>query len=132
MTKKRLRMYKHIKKEYYQIQQQIVELENALYSPRVQHLTGMPSAHGPSDATENMIDEHKKLIDRYRCIQAELAAEQLAIEEAIQVLGPVARMLIRAHYIDGMSWPDVADFIGYSERQTHRLHGAALIELGKE
>ena len=70
-----------------------------------------------------------ELQDRYKAKLAELAAEQLAIEQAIEPLDTVYRMLLRYRYIDGLKWDDVCDKMNYSWRQTHYLHGRALQQL---
>ena len=36
---------------------------------------------------------------------------------------------MRCRYIDGLSWDDVAEKIGYCWAQTHRLHAQALRKL---
>jgi DNA-directed RNA polymerase specialized sigma subunit len=130
MTKERLRNYQTIKREREQLRQQLEEIEAALYYPKVQQLTGMP--HGGTkegNPQEELIIHHIELQDRYRAKLEELAAEQLAIEEAIESLDPTARMLLRYRYIDGLKWEEVCYRLNYSWRQTHRLHGEALQKL---
>lgn len=53
----------------------------------------------------------------------------LEIEKAIDSLNAIERELIRARYVDGMEWEDVASHIGYSWQQTHRIHAKALEKL---
>ena len=132
MTKERLRNYLDLKREQAQLQQQLETIEAALYSPKTQRLTGMPSAPSHGNAVENMADKHLELQDRYRAKLAELAAEQLAIEQAIETLEPTDRMLLRYRYIEGLPWEEVCVRMSYSWRQTHRLHSKALEALRKQ
>lgn len=129
MTKERLRQYRDIKKELNQIKQKVEALEAALYSPKAQKLTGTPASTAGSDHREALIDRHTELLNHYREKAAELAGEQLAVETAIDSLEPVARMLFRYRYIDGLSWKKIGTKLNYSERQVHNLHGNALEKL---
>lgn len=136
MTKERLRNYQRIKDELVQIHRQVEEIEAALLHPKVQKLTGMPSAPSHGNATENMIAKHLELLEWYKYKEAELASEQLAIEQAIEDLEQRERMLLRYRYIDGLTWEQVCIAMGYEWAQTHRIHGKALEQLremeGKE
>lgn len=70
--------------------------------------------------------ELAELLGRYEALLSDLAAEQLAIEKAIENLEPTARMLMRYRYIDGRKWEEICLLMSYSWRQVHRLHAAAL------
>ncbi len=132
MTKERLRKYQSIKKEREQLRQQLEEIETALYYPKVQRLTGMPSHHVEGNPQEDLVLHHLELQERYRAKMEDLAAEQLAIETAIESLDPTARMLLRYRYIDGLKWEEVCVRMGYSWTQTHEHHGRALQKLKEE
>lgn len=130
MTKERLRNYQNIKKEREQLRHHLEELETALYYPKVQQLTGMPSNHvNGVNPQEELAIRHIELQDKYNAKLAELYDEQLAIEQAIESLDGVKRQLLRYRYIDDLPWEEVCVRLNYSWRQTHRLHGAALLEL---
>lgn len=132
MTKERLRAYAEIKKEREQLRQQLEEVEAALYYPKIQRLTDMPAAPQGGNHQEDLAIHHIELQERYRAKMEELAAEQLAIEQAIESLEPTARMLMRYRYIDGLKWEEVAVRMNYSWTQTHDIHGKALKQLNKE
>ena len=130
MTKERLRNYQTIKREREQLRHHLEELETALYYPKVQQLTGMPSNHvNGTNPQEDLAVRHIELQERYSAKLAELYDEQLAIEQAIETLDGVKRQLLRYRYIDGLTWEEVCIRMNYSWRQTHRLHGEALLEL---
>ena len=134
MTKERLRQYRSIKREREQLLQQLEEVEAALYSPKIQKLTGMPSGGSKPDGNpqENLIAHHLELQERYRAKVDELAAEQLAIEQAIETLDGTLRTLMRFYYIDGLKWEEVCVKMNYSWRQIHNLHRKALNQLREE
>lgn len=132
MTKERLKAYAAIKAEQAQIRGLLEEVESRLYSAKVQQLTGMPAAAstGGGSAQERLADSTMQLRDRYRAKLAELDAEQLAIEDAIEGLRSAKmRQLLRCKYIEGMTWEQVCVAISYSWAQTHRLHSQALQQL---
>lgn len=133
MTKERLRKYRDQQRELSRVRQKIETLEAALFAPKAQRLTGMPA--GPSksrNSTEDLADLHVELLDHYNALAAELAAEQLAIEQAIASLESVERDLMRCHYIDGLKWDEVCRCINYGWTQTHRIHARALQKLKEE
>lgn len=130
MTKERLRKYQSIKKEREQLRQKIEEVEAALYYPKIQQLTGMPgSGQKEGNPQEALAIHHIELQEKYNAKQEELAAEQLAIEEAIDSLDPNRRMLLRYRYIDGLKWEEICVRLNYSWTQTHYHHGEALKQL---
>ena len=60
---------------------------------------------------------------------ASLKARLKRIEDVIEELEPTERRLMRARYIEGLEWHQVAVRISYSWQQTHRIHARALIKL---
>lgn len=129
MTKETLQKYQHIKRERDQIRLRLDELEARLGSMGGSNLDGMPRSSVPGDPTGRAATQHLALVEHYEAKLAELDALQLEIEQAIERLEPVERQLLRCRYIDGMSWEAVCVAMGYSWRQTHRLHSAALQKL---
>lgn len=129
MTKERLRNYQNIKKEREQLRQKLEEIEAALYYPKIQNLTGMPFHHSEGNPQEDLAIHHIELQEKYNAKLEELAAEQLAIETAIESLDAHKRMLLRYRYIDGLKWEEVCVRMNYSWTQTHYHHGEALRQL---
>lgn len=129
MTKEQLQSYRHIKKEAEQIKRELAELEANLCSVGGSGLDGMPRSSGPGDPTGRAALQLLTLKERYHDKLAELTAMQLQIEQAIDSLAPVERKLLRHRYIEGLGWEAVCVAMGYSWRQTHRLHSAALNKL---
>lgn len=132
MTKEQLQQYKAIKAELRQIESRLDELEAPLYSAGATPITGMPmppSRAGTESRQERLADQTMELREYYNDKQKELAEKQLAIERAIDALKPMQRMVLRLRYIEGLSWDEVCTCMGYSWRQTHRIHAEALARL---
>ena len=129
MTKERLRAYQKNKQEQEQLRQQLEEIEAALYYPKIQRITDMPSAPVTGNPQEDLAIRHIELQERYRAKLEELAGEQLAIEKAIETLDQTQRLLMRYRYLEGLKWEEVCIKIGYSWTQTHEHHGRALQKL---
>ena len=126
MTKDRLRNYQIIKQEREQLRQQLEEIEAALYFPKVQRLTDMPTAPSHGNAQEDLAIRHIELQELYMAKLEELAAEQLAIEDAIASLDQQHRLIMRYRYIYGLKWEDICVKMGYSWTQIHEHHSRAL------
>ena len=129
MTKERLRNYATLREEREQLRRQLEELEATLYYPKIQRLTGMPSAPSKENPLELMVARHVELQERYEAKIAEMTTEMLSIEEAIEGLDPTSRMLLRYRYLDGLKWEEVCVRMNYSWMQTHRIHANALNQL---
>ena len=129
MTKERLRNYAILKEERNQLRRQLEELEAALYYPKIQRLNGMPSAPSKENALELMVARHAELQEKYEAKIAEMNAEMLFVETAIETLEPTARMLLRYRYLECLKWEEVCVKMNYSWMQTHRIHANALNQL---
>lgn len=133
MTKEQLKTYTDIKKERDHLVQKIDRLEWEMYGPRSQRLDGMPrGGSGENYVTEEQIDQKAELLRLLREKSRELAEALGVIERAIEKLEPRERHLVRLHYIDGLTWEQVAVEMGYGWRQVHRIHGDALAKLKEE
>lgn len=133
MTKEQLKTYIDIKKERDHLVQKIDRLEWEMYGPRSQRLDGVPrGGSGENYVTEEQIDQKAELLRLFKAKAIELAEAEGAIERAITKLEPRERHLIRLHYIDGLTWEQVAVEMDYSWRQVHRIHGDALAKLKEE
>jgi len=133
MTKERLKAYKEMKKERDDLEQRVEALNAQLYGMRAQRLDGMPrGGSGENSVTEELIDTKAKLLEVLNEKKAALDAELIEIESAIKKLKPRERLLVRLHYIDGLTWEQVAVDMTYSWSQVHRIHAKALQKLKEE
>ena len=78
---------------------------------------------------ELMVAQHLHLQKNYREKVEELATELMAIEAAIEMLKPTARMVLRYRCLDGLKWEEVCVKMNYSWMQIHRIHSQALQQL---
>jgi DNA-directed RNA polymerase specialized sigma subunit len=129
--KKKLNSYNGIRWECKQIVEQIEQLRTTMESPRIQALDGMPRGSGGGDAMASLVAELTRLEEKYRDKLHRLNAALEEVEDMIEHenLDTVERRLLRCRYIEGKVWEEVCVELGYSWRQTHRIHGAALDKL---
>lgn len=126
MTKEELLRYRAIDLERKQLEREIRRLEALMTAPTTSSLDGLPKAPGVADPVGQATVKKDTLIKRYRAKVQQLEAEQARIEAAIEALEPMERVLMRHRYIEGMTWEEVCVAIGYSWRQTHRIHAEVL------
>lgn len=124
-----LRAYKTLKKEEKTIREEIAALEVAAISASANIGDGMPHSHEPKGleeyaAKKDTLERKLKAI-LWRCIN-----QQILIEISINNLeNATERILLRQRYLLLKGWDEIADFTGYSRRQTLYIHGAALEHL---
>lgn len=102
-------------------------------TPSAPPLTGTPCGKGVSG------DPTSVAAQKILALEAELVAEIVAIEEEARTaeallcgLPDQQAAVLRARYIDGLSWKRVAKTLHYSTRHCGRIHDAALKRLEKE
>ena len=72
------------------------------------------------DALERKLSAHvRRYLQARNCLEEDILRMDSATEAAV----------IRLYYIAGKTWHDVAEAIGYEERQTFRIHGMALLHI---
>lgn len=81
---------------------------------------------GPLPSDENMINRIDKVIEEEKKLEnlydfmSDLSKEIDKIEDVVE------RALLRYRYFLGLTWEEIADKMGYSLRQVHRIHKSAL------
>lgn len=128
ITKNSLRDFQRLKQEAKQLQEQLQQSDLALISLKSPVLSGMPSA-GKRTQLEDKIERVEQLRHKYAEAAQRVAMRQLEIEEAIESLEVLERVLIRYKYIDGYSWVKIAAEMNYSEPMLYIIHGHALNKL---
>ena len=127
MTKEQLKEYRSIKLERDRLAKMLEELEAVIYGPSTSRLNAEPGGgHSHSSPVETAAIKHAELLERYQQKVLELSRALVEIEEAIEVLEPRERTLIRLHYAEGLTWEEVCVAMSYSWRQVHRIHAKAL------
>ena len=135
MTKADLKAYKALRTERDRLAELIESLEAALYGPKIPTLDGMPRS-GSLEASrlEYLAQKHIRLQQLYKEKVTELDRRMIEIEASIEQLDPTERTLIRLHYIQGLTWEEVAMKMNYSWRHVHRIHSQIIqkIQDGKQ
>ena len=129
--KKRLSAYLDAVKERKQVEERLETINARMASLGSQRLDGMPRGGSKGDNKPDLIDAKDRLVERYMALCTELMRTQLEIEEAIDALSGVERMVMRHRYIEGLTWEQVCVAMGYAWRQTHRIHARALDKLAE-
>lgn len=129
MTKAELQTYRWIKAEAHQLAAKIEVLRVQATSAGTMNLSGMPPTGGQQDPVADAVARIDELREKYAALLKELVRRQEAIEAAIACLDGTERLLMRARYIDGMTWEHVAEYIAYSRPQAYVIHRRALRKL---
>ena len=129
MTKEQLQRYQAINLEREQIKKELERVASLLTSTGVPSLDGRQRASGHGDPVADRVVRKQTLLERYAAKLEQLETAQTEIEDAIEALEPIERVLLRHRYIEGMTWEEVCVAVGYSWRQTHRIHAQALKKL---
>jgi DNA-directed RNA polymerase specialized sigma24 family protein len=125
-AKEFLRRARDVDRRVDEAQERAERLRAKLESGRMSGLTGMPRSGG-ADWTETA----DKLIELERVVNArtrELVRWKLAAIDAIRsVEEPRLSEVLELYYIDGLTWEQVAQRMGITERWALILHGRALL-----
>lgn len=127
--KERLHSYIARNREREQLEQELQTLESSMTSPRIQAMDGMPRGSGGGDPIAGLMVKFIELQEQYKYKLQQLVEAQTEVEELIKDLEPTERTLLRFRYIEGLVWEEVCVRMGYSWRQTHRLHSKTLDKL---
>lgn len=108
--------------------ERVERLRARLEAGRMSSVTGMPRGGGAdwTDTADRLIELEQAVNRRIREM---CALKREAMEAIDRVEDARLREVLELYYIDGFTWEQVAERMGYSERQTLRLHGAALLRV---
>lgn len=108
-----------------QATERVERIRSRLESGRMSNITGMPRG-GASDWT----DTANALIELERRVNARVRdmcrLKRLAMDAIDQVEEARLREVLELYYLDGFTWEQVAERMGYSRRNVTTLHGVAL------
>jgi len=129
MTKAKLSQYLVLRAEQEQLEAEIEAFYEAYIKSPAGTMSDMPKSGTLSDPTamfaEQAVKLHTKLLVKKYYVMEALEA----VEDAIDTLETVERLIMREYYINGLKWEQVCDKIGYSWAQTHRIHKNAIKKL---
>ena len=127
MTKDDLKEYTSIKKELKQIQFKLKELEERKTSIKSMIISDMnvQTSHN-NNSIEDLLIKIEECIEEYNKKEIKLYNKQLEIENCINNLEPIERIIMRLRYIEGKTFEQIAVDLNYSWRHTIRIHGKIL------
>lgn len=127
-AKEFLRKAREVDRYVDEAMERVERLRAKLETGRISQLTGMPRG-GSSDWTvtaDRLIELEQKVNARTR----ELVRWKLAAIDAINAVEEMRlREVLELYYVDGFTWEQVAERMGYEQRQVYRLHGMALLRI---
>lgn len=124
---KRLQSYKKLKAEHDGIVAQINELAEDRAQLRSPRLDGMPHGGSTSDPTAAAAERLIELTARYKASASDLCQRMCEIENAISIVpDSLQREMLRAHYLRGQSWDNIAKEKAYSVSQCKQLAGKGI------
>ena len=132
-SKEFLRRARSVDRRIDEALERVERLRARLESGRMSSITGMPRGGG-ADWTETA----DKLIELEQAVNARVremcAVKRQAMEAIDRVEEARLREVLELYYIDGFTWEQVAERMGYEVRQIYRFHGMALlrVEVPKE
>lgn len=129
MTKYELMQYRRILKNIEKLEEKLLEINTQLQRITTCYTLVSVSRTGGRDVMGELIvkkieveeEINRKLQESYRKLNE--------IEKAIEKLDEREKLLMRLRYIQGKSWAEICDEMGYSWRQIHRIHKEALDKL---
>ena len=121
-----MREIKYLENKIVNLRDRQTSIKSSCDTSEVQACSGNSDKIGSSVA--NLIDLESMYVSKIDSAMNELKE----IEELINILTPTERLLVRAKYIDGEHIEAICGIIGYSYRQTLRIHNAALSKLERE
>ena len=126
MTKDDLKEYTSIKRELKQIQFKLKELEERKTSIKSQIISDMPRGGGDGKELLDILIGIEDIIKKLNKKITKLIKKISEIEDTIENLDTIERLLIRYKYIENLKMFQIAEKMNYSERHLNRVHSDVL------
>lgn len=117
-----LKSYQWIDAEIVNDEERLARLDARLYTPGAVKISDMPRGGQPV-TMESLVAEKIELQDR---INAKNTRRRAILESIESMRSERDRMILKLHFIDGLTHEAVAERINYSVTQTRRYYEAAL------
>ena len=130
MTKAYLRSFRSKAKEMKQLQESLERLKELRSGVKATTFDRDSIKHqDDSSPTEQSIVHIMAVETEYKNRLENYGMQRLSIENAIRTLPSNQAAVIRAYYLDGLTWEETALELDISYTHVHRLHAAALRRL---
>ncbi|MDL2248597.1 hypothetical protein LJB89_02760 [Tyzzerella sp. OttesenSCG-928-J15] len=126
MTKQELRNYRDLVIKKRQVERKIEELQSMAYSIKSPQYDGMPKVHGTGNPTQDNATDLALAYSYMLVLRDKTLTAMRTIEDAIKNLSTKESNVLRAYYIEGLTWEQVCIEVGYEWAQVHRIHARAL------
>ena len=127
-SKKKLSLKRYLKNLacIERLEKKLVIMENRITSLKSPSLSGMPRGGVPVTIDDLMSDK-MDLEDRIKRLKAKSRELKKAVCEEIDSLeDPRYCEVLEAYFIDGLSFDDIAEELGYTERHVIKLYSEAI------
>lgn len=115
-----IRAVDDLQAEYNKQQEQIDQIRSALGGD------GLPKSSAVRKEVEEKAINLAEMAEKVLLAQAEALAVRQHVERVVRKIPGAPGDVIRKHYIDLMKFEDVAEALGYSERQCYNLRDKGL------
>lgn len=133
MKKERLREIRYIYEEAEELREKIIQFETMRISPRsAVYGSERVQSSMKGDIQPSTIATLDALLRTYNAKLRACIKITMEFEQAIAALSERERIIIRKHYLDGMTWSDMQDEMNMSERNLKRISGRAMKKLTQE
>lgn len=132
MTKQELRAFRGQAREIAQLKESLDRMRDEIGPKGTDFSAVNVQNSGNSSPVESFVLGYLELEQRYRDKLIIYYEERARIEDAITILTPNERAVIRSYYLDRMTWEETAYKLHFSYPHTHRIHAAALKKLEEE
>lgn len=125
--KEYLRSYRYHVRRIHRINAEIAELREMKLHPSMKPDDGMPHGSGGQEDLSGYAAELDEMInelieERYQRIKT----YQAIVRQIKRMKSENEKDVLFYRYIRGLDWWDIAELMGFSERQIYRIHGNAL------
>lgn len=130
--KEYLNSYRNLCKKIKSLEDQLQSLREVEQSAKIQQLSDMPHGSKQSDLSDYMVRLDKVLSKIIKAKQ-ECEDRKLEIESCIADMPDgIEADILHKRYLELKTWEQICCEIGYSWKQTHRLHSKALSNFNVE
>ena len=126
-AKEYLQQYRHIQREIEDIDRRMAQIRLKYAAPSAINYSDMPKAHNSEHDLSDYIVKMDELTDYMISKYTRLRGIEVDIYKRVDRMeNQKERELLRYHYIDGMTWTEIADALDTTERNVYFIHGRAL------
>ena len=126
-AKEYLQQYRHIQREIEDIDRRMVQIRLKYAAPSAINYSDMPKAHNSEHDLSDYIVKMDELTDYMISKYTRLRGIEVDIYKRVDSMeNQKERELLRYRYIDGMTWTEIAEALGTTERNVYFIHGRAL------